>query len=107
MKHSDSIHFKEGRKSDLLDVVRGLETVDSGSPICAQAPHLIGCHDRLGSVRQPVTDEREEEMSSPAKLERLAVLVHVADTANEGGLRRIEALRSLDCDRTRGVPQCA
>ena len=61
----------------------------------------------MRSVEPSVGDEREEEESGLAKLERLVVLEHVADTANERGLGRIEELESLDGGGTGSVGQGA
>jgi len=67
-------HPEENRESGLLNVIGLLDTVDGGGPIDTQAPHLIGLHDRMRSVEPSVGDEREEEESGLAKLERLVVL---------------------------------
>jgi len=76
-------HSEENRESSLFNVVGVLDAVDGGGPIDAQAPHLIGFHDRVGRVRPSVADEGEEEERGLTKLERLVVLEHVADAADE------------------------
>ena len=98
-------HAEENRESGLLNVVRVLDTVDGGSPIHAQAPHLIRLHDRVRSVEPPVADERKEEEGRLTKLERLVILEDVADTADERRFCRVEALEGFDGDGTRGVSQ--
>ena len=99
-------HSEEDRKSSLLNVVGVLDAVDGRSPIDAQAPHLIGFHDQVGGVEPSVPDEEEKEERGLAQLERLIVLEHVADTADERRLGRVEPLQSLDGDRSGGVGQC-
>ena len=54
-------HPEENRECRLLDVVGVLGAVDSRGPINAQAPHLIGFHDRIRGVEPSVADHREEE----------------------------------------------
>jgi hypothetical protein len=60
----------------------------------------------MRGVEPSVANEREEEQSSLAKLERLVVLGHVIDIANERGLGGVEALESFDGDWTRCVGKC-
>jgi len=98
-------HSEENRESSLLDIVGVLDAVDGRSPVDAQAPHLIGFHDRMGRVEPSVTDEGEEEDGGLAKLERLVVLENVADTADERRLGRVEPLQGLDGDGSGGVGQ--
>ena len=98
-------HSVENRENRLLCVVCALDAVDGGCPTHIQPAHLVVPHDRIRSVEQPVVDERKEKESGLAKLERLVIMERVADTANEG-LRRFEALESVNGDRTGGVGQC-
>jgi len=77
------VNHSEDRESSLLNVVGTFDAVYGGSPIDTQAPHLVGFHDRMGSVEPSVSDEGEEEESSLAKLEGLVILEHVANTADE------------------------
>ncbi|KAF9643811.1 hypothetical protein BDM02DRAFT_1315835 [Thelephora ganbajun] len=86
-------HAKENR---LLDIGGVFDTVGGGGPINTQPPHSIGLHDRIRSAESSVADERKEEQSGLAKLERLVVLVRVTDTANERGICRVEVLEGLD-----------
>jgi len=96
-------HSEEDRESSLLNVISVLDAVDGRGPVDAQAPHLIGFHDRMGSVEPPVANEGEEEEGSLAKLEWLVVLEYVADTTDKRRLGRVEPLQGLDGDRSRGV----
>jgi len=98
-------HSEENRESSLLDVVGVLDAVDGGGPVDAQAPHLIGFHDRVGSVEPSVPDEGEEEERGLVQLEQLVVLEHVADTMDERGLGWVEPLPGLDGDWSRCVGQ--
>ena len=93
-------HTKEDGESDLLDIIGVLDAVDGGSPIDAQAPHLIGFHDRMRGVEPPVTDEREEEESGLVKLERLVILKDVTDNTNERRLGGIKELQGINGDGT-------
>jgi len=43
-------HTEENRENSLLDIVGVLATVDGRGLINAQAPHLIGLHDRVRSL---------------------------------------------------------
>jgi len=98
-------HSEKDRESSLLDIVGVLDAVDGGGPVDAQAPHLVGFHDRMGGVEPSVPDEGEEEERGLAKLERLVVLEHVADPADERRLGRVEPLQGLDGDGSGGVGQ--
>ena len=95
-------HPEENRECRLLDVVGVLDAVDSRGPVNAQAPHLVGFHDRMGSVEPSVVDHREEEEGGLAELERLVVLEHVTDATDEGRLGGIEVLEGLDANARNG-----
>jgi len=98
-------HPEENRENGPLDVVTVLDNADDGSPIHAQTLHLIGLHDRMRSVKPPVANEREEEERGLTKLEGSVILERVADTGDERGLRRVEALECLDGNGSRGISQ--
>ena len=100
-------HTEENRESSVLDIIGVLDTVDSRGPINTQAPHLIGLHDRIGSVEPSVADEKKEEESCFAELEWFVILENVTNAANERRLGRIEVLESLDCVRTGSISQRA
>jgi len=52
----------------------------------------------MGGVEPSVPDEGEEEERGLAKLERLVVLEHIADPADERRFGRIKPLQGLDGD---------
>ena len=58
-----------------------LDAVDGRGPVDAQAPHLIGFHDWVGSVEPSVANEREE--GGLVKSERFVVLIRIADAVYE------------------------
>ena len=70
-----------------------LDAVDSGDSVDAQAPYLIGFHDRVGGIESPAADERKEGEGGLAELERLVVLIHKLESGYEGsvGWKRLRA----------------
>ena len=98
-------HAVQNGKRSLLDIILVLDTVDGRGTVDAQAPHLIGCHDRVSGVEPSVSDEREEEEVGLAKLKLFVVLIHVTDTANERRLGRIETFERFDCDGSRSLSE--
>ena len=98
-------HTEKNGERSFLDVVGVLDTINGGSPVRTQTQHLIGPHDWIRGVKPPVADERKKEESGFAKLERLVVLVNIADTADKGGFSRIEQLEGIDRDSVGGVSE--